>query len=173
MTAGPLPSREEAVNIIRESRARLTQLIDGLSDSQLETPETLEGASWSVKNLMGHLASWEERGLRLLDTGGDSPQPSYPPTDEFNAAEVARKAEWPLSRIQQEAVETHNRLIDAIENMSDEAWATNVPVPGRGDHPLGFVVGMTLAGDEHGLFAHDLAHLADVDAYVRIVSKPQ
>jgi uncharacterized protein (TIGR03083 family) len=169
MTDAVLPSREEALRIVRDARARLTKLLDGFDDPQLEKPAALGGGSWSIKDLIGHLASWEERALSWFEKGGESEKP-YPPTDEFNAAEVARKAEWPLNRIQEEAIETHNRLLDSIEKTNDEAWAANVPVPGRGDHPLGFIVGMTLAGDEHGLFAHDLAHLSDVEAYVSSLS---
>ena len=167
------PTREEALKILREARARLTKLLNGLDDAKLESPAALGGGSWSIKDLVGHLASWEERAIRWFEAGSRPEAHTYPETDEFNAREVARKAEWPLQRVKEEASETHNRLLEAIEKSSDDAWAAQVPVPGRGDHPFGFIVGMTLAGDEHGLFAHDLAHLADVEAYVSSLVKDQ
>lgn len=159
-------SRKDAIKTLRDARARLTPLIDGLSDTQLQTSATLGGGSWSIKDLLGHLASWEERALHRLEGGGAPPKMSYPPTDDFNAAEVERKARLPLGVVKDEAVRSHERLIEAIENTSDEAWLSEVLVDGD-TLQLGQLVGRILAGDEHGPFAHDLAHLADVEAYVR------
>lgn len=60
------PSREAAIGIIRDARARLDELIEELSDSQIEAKGTLGGGDWSVKDLIGHLASWEQRSLPWL-----------------------------------------------------------------------------------------------------------
>lgn len=159
-------SRQDAIETLRDARARLTALIDGLSDMQLQTSATLGGGSWSIKDLLGHLASWEERALHWLERGGAPPKATYPPTDEFNAAEVERKARSPLDVVKDETRRSHKRLIEAIESTPDELWLSRVPVDGD-TLQLGQLVGMILAGDDHGPFAHDLAHLADVEAYVR------
>lgn len=161
------PSRSAALDIIRASRSRLDQLIAPLTDDDVGTPATLGGGSWSIKDLIGHLTSWEARALRWLESSDAMDQRSYPSTDEFNAAEVQRRADWSLRSVRAEAAAIHQRLIDSIDRFDDDAWLAVVPVPGREPVTRGAVVGRILAGDEHGLFAHDLAHLNDVEAYVR------
>lgn len=165
-----VPSRDAAIGIISDSRARLEELIAELSDAQVEAAATLGGGSWSIKDLIGHLTSWEERALPWLGSADAIDARSFPPTDEFNAAEVDRKASWALAKVRDEGRRVHRELLDSIELLNDAAWLSVVPVPGRDPHPRGLVVGMILAGDEHGLFAHDLAHLKDVEAYVRALS---
>ncbi len=166
--SGETPSRHDALSIIRDARLRLSALIGQLSDAELETSAALGGGDWSVKDLIGHLASWEERALLWLDAPTSVDPSSYPATDEFNAAEVDRKASWTLTHVQDHARTTHDGVLAAIESTDDETWFADVRVPGRDDPvPRGLVVGMILAGDEHGLFAHDLAHLADVEMYVQ------
>lgn len=119
-----------------------------------------------MKDLVGHLASWEE--LALVWAEQKRPRdPSPLVTDDYNAREVARRRDWPLARVTEESAMTHARLIEAIERMDDDAWAVPVDVPGRGAAPLGLVIGRVLGGDAHGLFAHDLAHLDDLEAYAR------
>lgn len=161
------PSREAAIGIIRDARARLDELIEGLSDSQIEAKGTLGGGDWSVKDLIGHLASWEQRSLPWLQSADASDPRSFPPTDEFNAEEVERRRSWALHEVREEALRVHQQLVESIEGLDDEAWLADVPVPNRDPHPRGFVVGKILGGDEYGLFAHDLAHLKDVEKYVR------
>lgn len=168
-----LPSREAAIGIIRDARARVDELIGALSDSDVEATATLGGGNWSIKDLIGHLASWEERALPLFESPAAYDRRSFPPTDEFNAAEVRRKADWSLAKVRDHARETHQRLLESIDRLDDETWLADVPVPDHDAAPRGFVIGMILAGDEHGLFAHDLAHLNDVEAYVRSLSAEQ
>lgn len=160
-------TRAEALTTLREARARLTALIEDLSDEQIEAPATLGGGDWSIKDLIGHLAAWEERALPWVESADGTDGRTYPPTDEFNAQQVERRGGWPLNRVRDEAAHTRTRLIDAIERLDDAAWQAEVPVPGHDPLPRGVLVGMILAGDEHGPFAHDLAHLSDVEAYVR------
>jgi hypothetical protein len=140
--------------------------MDGLTDEQLETPATIGDGDWSAKDLIGHVASWEELALDWLRTGA-APDPAQPPTDEFNAQNVASKRDLSLDRLREESAQTHAALLAAIEQLDDERWGAEVDVPGRGRAELGRVIGYVLAGDEHGLFAHDLAHVADLEAYVR------
>lgn len=162
-----VPSRSEAIEIIRSSRARLEALIAALSDDETAAPATLGGGDWSIKDLLGHLASWEERALPWLESSDAADTRSFAPTDEFNAAEVEKKAGWSLSDVRDESARVHQRLLRSIEDLDDDTWLAEVPIPGHDPVARGFLVGMILAGDEHGAFAHDLAHLNDVDAYVK------
>jgi hypothetical protein len=61
----PTPqSTSELMERIRQSHAELTDLIDGLSESQLTTAGA--GGAWPIKDHLAHLAAWERIVLLRL-----------------------------------------------------------------------------------------------------------
>lgn len=61
------------------------------------------------------------------------------------------------------AAATHERLVAAIEALSDGAW--RAPATSRGRVALGHRLGQILVGTRDP-FAHDSAHLKDLRAFV-------
>jgi len=159
-------SRAEALEILRTSRAKTDALIARLDESQIAQRAALGGGEWSVKDLIGHLAGWEYLALGWA-TEGRFPEDagSFQNGDQFNAAEVERKRDWPLEKIREDSERIRSALEAAIESMPDDRWNDEVDAFG-GRHPLSTVIGQILAGDKHGLFAHDLAHLHDLEESV-------
>jgi hypothetical protein len=160
-------TRAEALEILRSSRARTEGLMAGFTDAQLKTVTSLGGGDWSIKDLIGHLAVWEE--LALAQITGRRPahlKGSFTTADELNAAEIERKRNWTLARVRKDAGRVRTALMGAIENMDDERWMSKVQF-GRSRSTLALVVGRTLGGGRHGPFAHDLAHLHDLERSVK------
>lgn len=166
-----IPTRNQALEILQTSRARIDALIDGLSDAQLATPTSLGGGDWSIKDLIGHLAGWEEFALARI-TGKRPPHlsGSFNSADELNAAEIERKRAWSVAKVRKDAERVRTALLDAIENMDDDRWLSKVDV-GKGKSALALVVGRTLIGGRHGPFAHDLAHLYDLQRSVKSLGR--
>lgn len=165
---GRLPSRAEAVDHLQGQRARLLEVIDGLSDRQMKTPTVLGGGQWSVHDLLGHLASCETTVVALL-TGQPLPSVFFELTGEDrNAAEVARKRDWSTRRVRRESTEVHNSLVEAIRALADDRWTEKIPIGGGRNSALGLVAGRILAGK--GLFAHDMAHMWDLKRSVKRLS---
>jgi uncharacterized protein (TIGR03083 family) len=163
--------RSEALDILRASRARVDALIDGLTEDQLTTRSALGGGTWSIKDLIGHLAGWEE--LALARITGKRPTHltgDFTSADELNAAEIERKKDWPLTRVRKDAARVRTALIQAIERMDDEQWFAKVNT-GQGKSALALVLGQTLIGGRHGPFAHDLAHLYDLERSVKALQR--
>ena len=166
--ADDVPSRSEAIRFTRDDRQRTLALLDGLAADTFTTTG-LGGGEWSPKDLIGHLESWEGFALEALDEWerGDAPaigvQLQSLGTDELNRREVERKAGRSLEEIRTSAAETHARLLERFEALTDARWSEpplageEFTVGGR----LGSILGGTLGG-----FRHDPDHWTELEAFV-------
>jgi hypothetical protein len=173
------PTREEAVRTLQEGRDRVDALMEGLSEGQLTHPGTIGGGDWSAKDLIGHLATWEEAALRTLREfqrgempwieGDDGPfaTPDAARVDAFNARSVAEKQRHTLTEVAAKAGHTHRELIEAIEGLTDDQWRAKAIHPTSMNRRRRLV---TLLGSVLGAprrpFGHAFAHLPDLEAYV-------
>ncbi|MDE3180589.1 MAG: DinB family protein [Acidobacteriota bacterium] len=98
---------------------------EGLTDAQLMTPGVI--GKWSVKDILGHVSTWEEEALKYLPgiLAGEKP-PRYSTTyggiDAFNAKMTAAKSGLSLSEVQRDLDKTHRRLINVIESAPEEQF---------------------------------------------------
>ena len=113
-------------------RKQLLQRLDGpwqafchsyhdLDESSLSSPE-IDG--WSVKDLIGHVASWEEETLKALPVilEGRRP-PRYGGIDRFNAGQIERRRGWNLDEVVRELADNHSRLLQYLEAAPESAFA--------------------------------------------------
>jgi hypothetical protein len=162
-----LVPRREAIRLLRSDRRQVERLLAPMSPRALATPG-LGGGTWSPKDLVGHLESWEEHALAAMDAWSrGEPAPidralRQRGTPRVNAEEVERKAARSLAKTLSSASGTHEMLLDALRRISDEAWAA--PPTARIRVPLGARVGGILAGTTEP-FRHDEAHLADLRGF--------
>lgn len=161
--------RERALTILTEGQDRLDELLSLLSGFDLVRPATIGGGDWSAKDLIGHVASWEERALEQL---GDVEAGQRVRTlvgtgaiDPFNAENVGRKASWSLDRVRRSAAETHAALVDGIGAMDDARWAAVITLETGRRHRVWRVMGSTLSAPDRP-FGHAFAHLPDLEGYV-------
>lgn len=163
-----VPSRRAALRLIVEGRARTSDLIDRLPQDLLTRPG-LGGGEWSPKDLIGHLASWEEYALDALaswERGERAPIDDLQftvGTNRINRQNVERKASWSVARVRREAQRTHAELLETIERLTDARWRD--PATPRGRKPLGVRLGGILGGPA-GPFRHDEAHRASLVALI-------
>ena len=162
------PTRRRAVQILHAARAQTLDLIDLLPKAAL-TRAGIGGGEWSPKDLIGHLASWEEYALDALaawDRGERAPIDELQfslSTSRINRHNVERKATLSLARVRHDAERTHAELIAAIEGMSDARWRG--PVTERGRKPLAMRLGGILGGPA-GYFRHDETHHSSLLGFV-------
>jgi hypothetical protein len=168
------PTRREALRILERERALTRTLLDALPRSALTVPG-LGGGEWSPKDLIGHLATWEEFALDALaawDRGERAPIDDLlytVPTSRINDQNVARKTTWSLAKIRRESERTHLELLEAIGSISDARWRG--PVTKRGRSPLGRRLGSILGGPGGG-FHHDAGHHKSLRGYVERYGEP-
>lgn len=97
----------------------------GLSDSQLLEPGV--AGTWSVRDVLTHVTTWEEEALKYLPfilEGRKPPRYSvmYGGINAFNAQMTEKKRALSLSEVLQQMDETHLRLVEFIENAPEDQF---------------------------------------------------
>jgi uncharacterized damage-inducible protein DinB len=163
-------TNDEALDVLAEGDDAIRRLTAQLSAVEITEPRTMGGGEWSVKDLLGHITQWEQFGLDVADAAERGAtaafQESSKSVDELNADAIASKAGRPLERIRAEFDEVHARLVAVIQGMSDEQWRSRTASPRGAGHTLAENLGGVLGAPDRP-FGHALAHLPDLEAYVR------
>ena len=162
------PSPTEAAAILEEGQTAVDRLADRVPEEEAVRRGAIGGGEWSLKDLLGHLAHWEELALETISrarAAGAITRVALNDVDEENAKDVARKLDWPLDRVRGEARSTHERLLSAIRSTSDEDWNRALPFDAGGERTLGGMLGSVLGAPERP-FGHAWAHLRDLEEYV-------
>ncbi len=83
---------------------------------------------WSVKDVLAHVATWEEEALKylplILSEGRPPRYASYGGIDAFNARMTEAKRRLSLADIQRRLEETHRELIAYLRRVPEEQFAT-------------------------------------------------
>jgi hypothetical protein len=162
-----VPDRDDAIRLAREDRERTNTLLASIDPSAFET-SGLGGGTWSPKDLVGHLETWEENALAAIDAwdrGQRAPivaELQSLGTDAFNLRAVERKASMSADETRTSAIATHARMLERFGALSDERWSS-APIDGD-DATMGARLGSTLGG-ELGLFRHDPDHWPDLESF--------
>jgi uncharacterized protein (TIGR03083 family) len=131
--------------VLEASWRELDEALAGLDEAAMVEPGVVE--DWSVKDLLGHVAAWEQRAIGILErfnAGEQLGNGVSGGTDAFNATESARRSETPLAAIERELADTRARLRALLAALSEEQWQT--VVDGDRNEALGAWIGGTLGG---------------------------
>jgi uncharacterized damage-inducible protein DinB len=161
------PSTTEAAAILEEGHTAVDRLASKVPDDEAVRRNAIGGGEWSLKDLLGHLAHWEELALATMSrfrSDGSIERLALDDVDEENARDIARKLDWPLERVRNEANATHEELLAAIRSTSDEDWTTPRSAGGR-ERSLGNMLASVL-GAPGRPFGHAWAHLRELEEYV-------
>ena len=123
-------NRQQLLNRLDDAWAALKESYAGLADSEMMVPGVV--GEWSVKDILGHVTTWEEESLKVLPLiirGGKPPRYStqYGGIDAFNAQTTRQKQSLSLSEVLQQLDEVHSRLIDSLQDAPEEQFATETP----------------------------------------------
>jgi hypothetical protein len=163
-----VPTRAQALRILEDGNRSVRDLIDQLPRRAVTTPG-LGGGDWSPKDLIGHLAAWEERAVAALQAWDEGHGPAFEKelwstsTSVINRESFERKAKLSTPEIVRQADATHEELVTRIRAMSDRRWRQ--PGTSRGRNDVGERLGGILGG-AGGYFHHADAHLKDLRAFV-------
>lgn len=149
----------------------MTPLFAALSDADAITPGTIGGGEWSAKDLMGHLAFWEELAIEAIDAwrGGRIPRAesifTADDVDAINAENFAQTAAQSLEELRRRAQESHQRIVALIGSLSDEEWNSKPAYETERRKRLSEMLGAVLGAPKRP-FGHAFAHEADLRARV-------
>jgi DinB superfamily len=117
--------RQQLLERLDEAWAALEESYAGLADSEMIEPGVM--GEWSVKDILGHVTTWEEEALKVLPLiiqGGKPPRYStqYGGIDAFNARMIRQKQGLSLSDVLRQREEVHSRLIDCVQGAPEELF---------------------------------------------------
>lgn len=145
-------NKQETLDNLAQGRQTLHQTIQGLSEAEM-TQVPVEG-SWTIKDVLGHVAAWEGVFLKPLRRYAEG-QPFETEVVEdylaWNDEQAARKRVVPLDAVLEELTAVRQGLVTAASALSAEQWEQRVPFPWGGKG--------TVAEALNGLQHHELEHM--------------
>lgn len=158
----PALTREQAAATLNDGYAAVETRLAGRSDEELLRPGPDGG--WSAKDLLGHLAFWEELALlAIAEIREDRPLTVGPifadgGVDAANARNQEESAGMPLTDVRERFTSTHALLTEAIKSMPLEEWRHKTTGADGRIRPLYELLGSILGAPKRP-FGHAFAHL--------------
>jgi hypothetical protein len=120
-------SRSELLKRLGARWQELLASYAGLSEAKLVEPEVT--GTWSVKDIIAHVTSWEEEALAHLPVilaGGRPPRYSvaHGGINAFNAKTMQRNRDVPLAEVLRRRDDTHRQLLEFVQGAPDKTFAT-------------------------------------------------
>jgi hypothetical protein len=112
-----------AGDILKYGHQTVLRTIDGLAEADWETPGVC--GVWSTKNIIAHLASYEQVLVEILATfldGGPTPTLDHfrDPTRNFNDEQVAARKDRSVADTLGEYCDAHAQTMELIARIPDE-----------------------------------------------------
>jgi DinB superfamily len=168
MSPAHVPTKAEALKILRDADRTFRALLDRLPQRALTTPG-IGGGEWSPKELIAHMAFWEISALEAMDAwerGERAPIDVATRAKSLSAVNehgLTRMSKGSSTQVLARAADIHEQLLGRIRSMPTRRW--NTPPTPRGRRPLGVRIGAILGGPG-GPFMHANAHLGDLTSFV-------
>jgi uncharacterized protein (TIGR03083 family) len=116
-------NRDALLEDIRQERAALDAYLGSLGEDDLLAPDVV--GEWSVKDVLSHLAAWEQLLLGWYEAGRRGEVPRTPAEDlgwsqlrEVNRRIRDREREKPLDRVQAEYAASYEATLRVVDAMS-------------------------------------------------------
>jgi hypothetical protein len=119
-------SREELLQNIDDEWQKLTSLLLTF-DNDKKLQQRVVG-EWSLKDLMGHVSSWESVALeRIGRMKRNEPVETIPDdkVDEWNKRFQEQRRDWRLIIVEGEFESVHARLLQEFGKLPEELWSRN------------------------------------------------
>jgi hypothetical protein len=165
--------RDEALRTLDEGQHRLDELLSGVAQDDLVHPATIGGGDWSAKDVIGHVAIWEEAAVDAVADIRREEEPRIETyfrkqggVDRYNAQTMPAIQGLSLDETRARAATAHETLLGEIRGLTDEAWTAPVPYETERRRTLGILLG-SITGAPQRPFGHAFAHIPDVEAFVR------
>lgn len=145
-------TKEDMLTRLAESRRDLHRAAQGLSEEEM-TEVQVEGV-WTIKDVLGHIVSWEEICLEPLRCYADGDPFKVEAIKDYlvlNEDLAANKQDIPLDAILGELDAIRQELVAAASKLSAEQWEQRVLFPWGDEGPVAEML------DE--LYQHELEHV--------------
>lgn len=148
-----------ALKKFSDSRRVFLETMENLSQSQLIHP--VVAGEWTIKDILGHLTSWENVCLiPLRDYANEDKFEAEILDDylEWNDIQAAAKQSKDIETIMQEFHQTREDLLSILKNLPPDKWTQNLTFPwGESAHLENMLTGLSW---------HEREHLEDIKLWL-------
>jgi len=126
--------KEETLEQLAESRSTFLQALEGLSEAQI-TQVPVEGI-WTIKDLLAHLASWENScliPLRAYAAGEAFVPEAIPDHNAWNQAQSERWQAQSLAEIMANYQSIRDEFVALITTLPEPRSEIKLPAPWGGE----------------------------------------
>ncbi len=121
-----MSDKSDAIAALEATRRETMDAINGIPEDKMTVPSF---GAWSVKDVLCHLTSWEQLAIADLQRVGRSHIPqlaTFRPedVDEWNACLMRSRNLFPLPQVMFELEDARRQLIDALNALPDNLFAT-------------------------------------------------
>lgn len=160
--------RDEAIQELRVARKEISETIAGLKEEDFLRPKAIN--KWTLKDLLAHIASWDEEILRVLQTFTLPGESVYTYTISerngfavWNEEQLAMRRERSLAEITAEFENARRDLIQVIEGLTD-AVLNRSRMTSWGEAQTGFQLIASQA-------QHDREHAAEIRSFRKKIDR--
>lgn len=124
MSTQTAPQRLQAYQTLESARRYLLDAIDGLTPEQMTLAVV---ADWSVKDLLAHVASWDELILPDIRRVKEGQIPAFltsspAATDRWNELLIRQRKNFPLEQVLLELHFYRNAALEALDALPEELF---------------------------------------------------
>lgn len=147
-------TKADAERELLEAWEALGSAVDSFSDMELEQPGVVE--SWSIKDLLGHIAFWAQQAAENLEliAAGRADEVRRPrdekAMDEWNERERRVRRERPVSDVREEWLDSFQGAMQALAALPSEKLEEKLK---------GYTALKLFAEDTYEHYKEHLAHL--------------
>ncbi len=121
-----MSDKSDAIAPLEATRRETMDAIDGIPEDTMTVPSF---GAWSVKDVLCHLTSWEQLAVADLQRVGRGHIPQLATfrgedVDEWNAWLMRSRNLFPLPQVMFELEDTRRQLIDGLNALPDNLFAT-------------------------------------------------
>jgi hypothetical protein len=141
---------------LTQARQELHSLLDSLSPAELQTPVISEDQTWTVVDVVAHLAE-NERGMSIHVHKVRKGQETLPETfdlTKWNAGLKERMGTPSLEELLETLAQIRARTLAELDSLQEEEWGL------RGRHPSRGMI--TIEQFYETMAAHDRGHIKDI-----------
>ena len=119
--------KQQLIKTLDKAWQEFKESYQGLSEAQISQPGVI--GEWSVKDIIGHVTTWEEEALKalaLISQGQRLPRYKdlYGGLNAFNALMTEKKRLLSLTEILEQSEITHRKLVAYILGAPEEMFTT-------------------------------------------------